>query len=132
MVSKDKIIRNKDEGSLLTRYRKSFLHAIDGFKYYAYNEHNMIIIILATIIVIGMGFYFNINKYEWLFCITIIGCIISCELINSAIEATLDLCHPTNHPLVKIAKDAAGAAVLILSIVSVIGALIIFVPKFNL
>ncbi len=132
MVSKDKIIRIKDEGSLLTRYRKSFTHAVDGFKYYACNEHNMIIIILATIVVVIAGFYFNINKYEWLFCITIIGCIISSELINSAIEATLDLCHPNIHPLAKIAKDAVGAAVLVLSIVSIIGAIIIFVPKLNL
>jgi diacylglycerol kinase (ATP) len=132
MESKDKIIRSKDQGSLLSRYKKSFIHAVDGFKYYTCNEHNMIIIILATIVLAIAGFYFNINRYEWLFCITIIGCIIACELINSAIEATLDLCHSNPHPLVKIAKDAAGAAVLVLSIVSIIGAIIIFVPKFNL
>ena len=38
--------RNKDTGSALERYYKSFLHAIDGILYATKYEHNIIIIIL--------------------------------------------------------------------------------------
>ena len=46
--------RNKDTGSALERYYKSFLHAIDGIVYATKYEHNIIIIICATIFAISL------------------------------------------------------------------------------
>ena len=63
--------RNKDKGSVLERYYKSFLHAIDGIIYAAKYEHNIIIIICATVLVVVLSFIFKINTYEWLFVILI-------------------------------------------------------------
>ena len=122
-------IRNKEEGSSLRRYAKSFFHAIEGFIYCLRYEHNMIIIIIATIMVTIFGFYFHISVGEWLFVISMIGAVTACEMINSAIEATVDLVTSDIKPLAKIAKDAASAATLVLSITSLIGAIIIFTPK---
>lgn len=121
--------RNKDTGTALERYIKSFDHAIDGIIYCLKNEHNMIIIFIATAVAIILGFTFKINSYEWLFIITICGLIASCEVINSSIEATIDLITTNIHPLAKIAKDTASSATLILCIVALIGAIVIFVPK---
>ncbi|MBR2828277.1 MAG: diacylglycerol kinase family protein [Bacilli bacterium] len=121
--------RNKEEGTALERYIKSFLHAIDGFLYCLRYEHNMIIILTATIVVTIAGFYFQISGFEWLFIVGICGAISACEMINSSIEATIDLCTEDIHPLAKIAKDTASAATLILVVTSVIGAFIIFLPK---
>ena len=129
MESKEKIILNKDTGSAIERYIKSFFHAIDGIIYTTIYEHNMIIMILAMILVIVCGFTFRISSGEWLFCIAMIGIVTSFEMINTAIEALVDLASPEIHPLAKIAKDTASSASLIMSIVSFIGALIIFVPK---
>lgn len=129
LESKEKIIRNKDSGNILVRYIKSFFHAIDGFIYASVHEHNMIIMLLATLVVIIAGFYFSISVYEWLFCIGIIGAVMASELINTAIEAVVDLVSPTKNPLAKIAKDTASSASLILSITAFVGALIIFIPK---
>ena len=126
MESKEKIIRNKDTGSAIERYIKSFFHAIDGIIYTTIYEHNMIIMILAMILVVVCGFTFRISSGEWLFCIAMIGIVTSFEMI---IEALVDLASPEIHPLAKIAKDTASSASLIMSIVSFIGALIIFVPK---
>lgn len=122
-------IRNKEEGSSLQRYGKSFFHAIEGFIYCLRYEHNMIIIIIATILVTTFGFVFKISGGEWLFVISMIGAVTSCEMINSAIEATVDLVTSDIKPLAKIAKDAASAATLILSITSLIGGIIIFLPR---
>lgn len=127
--SKEKIIRNKDKGTRLERYIKSFFHAIDGIKYTIKNEHNMIIMILATIVVVVFGFKFSISNYEWLFCVGLIGAVMASEMINTAIEAVVDLFSLKMHPLAKIAKDTASSASLILSLTAFIGALIIFIPK---
>ena len=121
--------RNKEEGSSAERYKKSFIHALEGINYCVKFEHNTIIIIISAIIVTLCGFFFSINEYEWLFVITMIGVISACEMINSSIEATIDLVTNEILPLAKIAKDTASSATLILSITALIGGLIIFLPK---
>lgn len=121
--------RNKNEGNFVQKYIKSFYNACSGLIYVIKFEHNLIIMILATILVSFAGFYFKINSYEWLFIILSIGNVIGTELINSAIEATVDLITLEKHPLAKIAKDTSAAASLIFSLVAFIGACIIFIPK---
>lgn len=121
--------RNKDTGTALERYVKSFNHAVDGIVYCLKNEHNMIIIFIATLVAVIAGYLLEVSANEWLFIITICGLIASCEVINSSIEATIDLITTDIHPLAKIAKDTASSATLILCIVALIGAIIIFVPK---
>ena len=123
------VLRNKDKGNALTRYYKSFIHAIDGIVYAFKYEHNMIIILFAGLLAVLAGFTFNISEEEWLFVIIIIGLIAATEMINTSIEATIDLITTKTHPLAKIAKDTASSASLILSITAFIGALIIFIPK---
>lgn len=123
------VLRNKDEGSSVQRYKKSFFHAIDGIVYTIKYEHNMIVILLAAIVTIFIGLMLNININEWLFCLLIIGLVAGCEMINTAIEAVVDLETLKTHPLAKIAKDAASGATLIFSITALIGGIIIFVPK---
>ncbi len=123
------IKRVKDKGNFIERYFKSFLHACSGIWYAIKYEHNIIIMIIATIVVVIAGFSFNIAAYEWLFILFAIGSVTSMEMLNSSIEATIDLITLETHPLAKIAEDTASSATLILCIVSFIGALIIFVPK---
>ena len=67
------VSRNKDKGSALERYIKSFFHAIDGIVYAIKYEHNMIIILIAIIVTTLAGLYFGISLYEWLFCILVFG-----------------------------------------------------------
>ena len=121
--------RNKEEGTSAERYGKSFIHAIEGIIYCIRYEHNMIIIIISAIIAILSGFFFRISEFEWLFVITMIGTISASELINSSIEATIDLYTREIHPLAKIAKDTASSATLILCTTALVGGLIIFIPK---
>ena len=122
-------VRNKDAGTVSERYWKSFLHAIDGIIYCIKYEHNMVIILAATLTVTIFGFSFQISTAEWLFIIFICGAIAACEVINSSIEAIVDLITKDYNELAKIAKDTASSASLILCIVSLIGGLIIFLPK---
>ena len=123
------VLRNKDTGTKLERYKKSFFHAIDGIICATKEEHNMLIIIPCMILAIIAGITFKISSTEWLFMILVIGLVIGAELINTAIEAVVDLETTKYNELAKIAKDTASSATLVFSIVAFIGALIMFVPK---
>ncbi len=88
----------------------------------------MLIILLAIFVTTLTGFYFQIKTYEWLFCIASFGAVSASEMINTAIEAAIDLETSKMHPLAKIAKDTASSATLILSVTACVGAILIFVP----
>ena len=75
------------------------------------------------------GLIFRISVIEWLFIFVMIGLVFCSALVNTSIEALVDLVSPEKHPLAKIAKDAAAGAVLCLCGVAFIGGLIIFIPK---
>ena len=126
---KREVKRNKDTGTASERYWKSFKHALSGIGYCLKYEHNMIIILVCTIIVTILGFYFKISSGEWLFIILVCGAIAACEVINSSVEAIVDLITVKYNELAKIAKDTASAATLILCIVALIGGIVIFIPK---
>ena len=117
--------RNKDTGTPLERYWKSFNHALDGIFYCIRYEHNMIIILIATIIAFTLGFILKLAAFEWLFIVFICSAIAACEMINSAIEAAVDLVTTATHPLAKIAKDTASSATLILCVAALIGGIVI-------
>ena len=59
----------------------------------------------------------------------LITLVIGLELLNTAIEALVDLASPAFHPLAKIAKDAAAGAILLVVLGSVAAGLIIFLPR---
>ena len=111
------------------RLFKSFKYAFDGLKYAFKYEQNILVHTLATILVVIAGIYFKISQIEWLAIILIIGLVIATELINTSIEATIDLVTQETHPLAKIAKDTAAAAVLVFGLTAIIIGFIIFVPK---
>ena len=85
--------------------------------------------IKATICVIILGLIVKLSVIEWLFCILFIGIVIATELINSSIEAVVDLISPNKNSLAKVAKDTASGAVLIFALTALVGGLIIFLPK---
>lgn len=121
--------RNKDTGNFLVRYIKSFKHAVDGIIYAIENEHNVLIMMVATLVALALSFLLNISKIELALVVICIGTVIACEMINSAIEACVDLETTKQHELAKIAKDCASGASLVLSVMSLFIAGIVFIPK---
>ena len=55
--------------------------------------------------------------------------VISAELVNTAVEAAVDLNTNYYHPLAKVAKNTAAGAVLVISGFALIVGLIVFLPK---
>ncbi len=107
----------------------SFKYAIEGIRTAMKTEQNLKIHILIMILVIIAGIILKISQMEWIICIILFGFVISLELVNTAIENTVDLITMEKNPKAKIAKDVAASAVLIAAISATIIGLIIFIPK---
>lgn len=123
-VSRDKL---KKKGT--KRLFNSFKYAYEGIKYAFKYEQNITVHFIAMVLAILFGFVFNISITEWLVIFLIIGLVIATELINTSIEATIDLITNQTHPLAKIAKDTAAGAVLVFGITALVVATLIFIPK---
>lgn len=108
---------------------KSFYHAFCGILSCLKEERNMFIHFSIMCLVIIFGFIFNIKLSEWIVCIILFSLVMALELVNTAIETTIDICSPQINPKAKIAKDTAAGAVLLTAIASAIIGLIIFIPK---
>ncbi len=125
MISRDE--RKRQKG--LKKFFHSFTYPIKGLKYAYRNEQNLAVDVGISLLVLIAGVIFKLEKTEWLVVILTIGAVISLELINTAIEAVVDMVTEEYHPLAKVAKDTSAAAVFVIAIVAAILGLIIFLPK---
>ena len=88
----------------------------------------MMIHVIATILVIGANILFQVTRIEWWITIIAIGMVLSAELINTAIEAVVDLVTLEIHPLAKIAKDCGSAATFVLAMMAAVIGCVIYIP----
>lgn len=120
-------LKDKEDETKLTF---SFKYAFEGIITTIKEERNMFIHFLIAIIVVITGIYVRLSLNEWFICLLLFALVFSLELINTAIENTVDLVTTKKNKKAKIAKDAAAGAVLIAAIFASIIGIIIFLPKF--
>ena len=106
------------------------LFALQGIFFGIKNERNFKIQFTGLLFMIVSAFYFKFLYFEWSVCILSATLVLALELMNTAIEKSLDLLYPNKHQLVKIAKDCAAGAVLIASFAAFTIWLIIVLNKF--
>lgn len=125
MVSIDKKYNSKKNKNILD----SFRHAYQGIIYALVKERNMHVHVVVASLVLINGALFEISYIEWLVCLVLIALVISLELINTAIEAVVDLITSDNLYLAKVIKDTSAGAVLVMAIFAAFIGVIIFLPK---
>ncbi|GAA6490816.1 MAG TPA: diacylglycerol kinase family protein [Candidatus Bariatricus faecipullorum] len=108
---------------------KSFGYAFEGIFAGIRKERNMKIHCAAAVLVVIAGAVLGISTTEWCICFLLFGLIMSLELVNTAVEAVVDLVTEEKKPLAKLAKDTAAGAVLIAAIMAAVTGVIIFLPK---
>lgn len=109
--------------------KNSFVYALTGIKKAIKSEKNIKIDIVAAILVIIAAAVLKISTVEWIVCLVLISGVLSAEMMNTAIEAAIDLYTREKKELAAKAKDVAAGAVLVKAIVSAIIGGIIFIPK---
>ena len=105
---------------------QSFGYALRGIGYAVFHERNFRIHIRAAVTVIGFGAAYGLLLWEWAAVFLVIGAVMAMELINTAVEQTMDLVTDTWQEKARNAKDAAAGAVLVMAGASVALACVIF------
>ena len=122
-ISREKI---KEKG--FKRFIRSIKCSLAGL-YYAYRyEQSLWLHGGLSLLTIVLGIFFRIKLSEWAFLFIALGSILGFELLNTAIEANVDLVTLEYNKLAKIAKDCGSAASFVLSIVAFIICLMVFEP----
>ena len=104
---------------------RSFSFALHGLAYAIKHEGNARVHLLATLLVVALGFGFGVSRMEWAALAAAIGMVWAAELLNTALEILCDYVEPEKAEPIKRAKDSAAAAVLIAAfIAATIGALV--------
>jgi len=106
----------------------SFKFAFKGWAYVLRTQKNAWIHLAATTLVIAVGVWLGISRYEWAIILLVIGIVWIAEFLNTSLESILDIASPERHPLARIAKDVGAAAVLIAAVVAIAVGLIILGP----
>lgn len=95
-----------------------FLHEASGKRY-----------AIVMVIQIALMFIFKVNITEILFILVPMFLILALELVNTAIESVCDLVSPEYNKFVKIAKDSGSGATFVVSTLSFIIHMFIYLPK---
>ncbi|WP_437205291.1 diacylglycerol kinase family protein [Planctomicrobium sp. SH664] len=108
---------------------RSFYVAGTGLLEAVASQRSLKLHLSAGVIVIGCGLWLQVSPVEWALIALCVGIMFTVELLNTAIEAVVDLASPEIHELARQSKDFAAAAVLSSSLMSIIVGLLILLPK---
>ena len=108
---------------------RSFGWAFEGLAYGWRSQRNLKIHTTISVGIVLVGLWARLPLRDWAVIALTIGIVVAAELMNTALEALVDLASPDRHPLAKAAKDTAAAAVLCLALAAVVvGALLVGPP----
>jgi diacylglycerol kinase len=107
---------------------RSFAYAFAGIGYCLRTQRNFRIHLLAAGAVVVVGALLGLAAVEWAILALTVTMVLAAEMVNTVIEATVDLASPGYHPLAKVAKDVAAGAVLVTALGAVVIGVCIFAP----
>ncbi len=92
---------------------KSFRFALSGLNYCIKNERNFRIHLLAMLTVALISPYYRFTAAQMVLLTLVISLVIISEMLNTAIEAAIDLFISEYNELAETAKDVSAGAVLV-------------------
>lgn len=111
-------------------FAQSISHALRGIRLSIGSERNIKAQLSIMLLLIVLGFLLKFSHTEWVIIILTCVTVLAVEMVNTAIEITVDMvCQGKYHPLAKNTKDIAAGAVLMISFGSVVIGSIIVLPK---
>lgn len=121
---------NPDEYSLNSSPNriKSFGYAVAGWLYMIRYQKNTRIMSVFSILIFVFAVWLQIDLTSWAILILTITGVWMAEFLNAAVEAVVNLATSEFHPMAKVAKDVAAAAVLLGAVASVLVGLLILGP----
>jgi diacylglycerol kinase len=120
-----------DQAAAIARsgFLRSFSFAGQGVWYVVRTQRNMRVHLLAAAAAIMTGLVLHIGVADWACVVAAIGLVLTAETLNTVVEALTDLYTSEEHPLAKVAKDAAAGAVLLASATAFGVGVAVFLPR---
>jgi diacylglycerol kinase (ATP) len=108
---------------------QSFNWAFEGVIHVLRTQRNMRIHFALATAVLILAFSYGVTKLELMALLVAISFVLIAEMVNTAIEATIDLATTSFDPLAKMAKDIAAGAVLIAAVNAVVIGYLVFADR---
>lgn len=118
MNRKDK--RGPEAGKGQQGVARSFELAYRGIVYALRTQRNMRIHVLVAVLVLVASLLVGVSALELTVLLLTIMLVFVTEMLNTALEFTVDLVTEEYHPLAKLAKDVSAGAVLVSSVGAVL------------
>jgi diacylglycerol kinase (ATP) len=108
---------------------ESFNYAIEGVIHVLRTQRNMRIHFAVAVVVLVVAVAVGVSRLELIALLLSITFVLVAEMINSAVEGTIDAATTSFDPMAKLAKDIAAGAVLIASVNAVAVGYLVFAGK---
>jgi diacylglycerol kinase len=108
----------------------SFRYALAGWLHMLRYQKNTRIQAVASLGVFGISIWLQIAARDLAVIVLMVAMVWMAEFINAAIEAAINLASAEFHPMARVGKDVAAAAVLLGVVTSIIVGLLILGPPF--
>jgi diacylglycerol kinase (ATP) len=108
---------------------ESFNNAFEGVIHVLRTQRNMRIHFLIAAAVLVVAVAVGVRRFELIALLLSIAFVLISEMINTAIEHTVDVATTTFDPMAKLAKDIAAGAVLIASVNAVAVGYLVFADR---
>lgn len=116
-------------GERLRAFLRSFGYAGAGIAYAVRTQRNLRVHLAIAGLAVGAAWGWQVTAVEWAILLLTIGVVFSAELVNTVAELAVDLLTQEYHPMAKVAKDVAAAAVLVAALAAVGVGVAIFGPR---
>ena len=107
---------------------ESLGYALAGWLYMLRYQKNTRIMSVASVLIFVLALWLQVDFTSLAILVLTITAVWMAEFLNAAVEAVVNLASPGFHPMAKVAKDVAAAAVLLGAVASVIVGLLILGP----
>jgi diacylglycerol kinase (ATP) len=108
---------------------RSFDHAFQGLVYSVRHQRNMRIHFAVAAVVLVASVFLDVSRSELVVVCVTIAFVLMAELINTAVEAVVDIITDEFDPRAKAAKDVAAGAVLVAAINSLVVAYLVLADR---
>jgi diacylglycerol kinase (ATP) len=102
--------------------------AVEGILYAARTQRHLRWHFMTAALVILLGLFFGLDRMEFIALTLGVVLVLVTEILNTAVEAAVDLVAEAYHPLAKVAKDTAAGAVFVASFGAVVLGFLILYP----
>lgn len=112
----------------MAAFLRGFVYAWNGIVYTVRTQRNMRVHLALAVLAIALGIWLRISPVEFAMVFVAITLVVVSEMINTVVEACVDLATREYHPLAQVAKDVAAGTVLLCAMLAAVIGCLVYLP----